>query len=144
MARTVSNARANHPLIGTWVTAEEDSNVAFTFSLKNNKFGVTGLCRSDGEEFEITRVRWDGRALSFIARMPSTDTITKNVFRIRPDGTAELDLTTHEVWKKKDVKRGEVPDALRPCAGRVKPHTQVRRLRAPRSGRPGAAPAPTS
>jgi hypothetical protein len=76
---------ADHPLIGTWIADEEDSNVAFTFSVKNDAFHVSGFCRSDGEKFEVSQVKWDGKALSFIARMPSTDTVTNNVFRLRPD-----------------------------------------------------------
>ena len=55
----------------------------------------------DGEEFEITQVKWDGKALSFIARMPSTETTTKNVFRMRLDGRVDLELTTYEIWKKR-------------------------------------------
>jgi hypothetical protein len=90
----------NKALLRTWITDEEDSNVAFTFSAKNNKYLVTGFCRSDGEEFEITRVKWDGKALSFIARMPSTDNVTRNVFRIRSDGELDHELTTYDVWKK--------------------------------------------
>lgn len=101
---------ADRALIGTWITNEEDSNAAFTFSSENDEFHVSGFCRSDGERFEITHVKWDGEALSFFARMPSTGTITKNVFRLRPDGKLDLELTTHEVWKKKDVKPGGIPE----------------------------------
>jgi hypothetical protein len=89
----------DHPLIGTWITSDEDSNAAFVFSVSSNQFQVSGFCRSDGEEFQITGVTWDGEALSFVVRMPSTETVTKNVFRLRPDGTADLELTTYEVWK---------------------------------------------
>ena len=103
----------DHPLIGTWITSDEDSNAAFVFSVSNNQFQVSGFCRSDGEEFQITEVTWDGEALSFVARMPSTEAMTKNVFRIRPDGTANLELTTYEIWKKRDVKLGEAPEAWR-------------------------------
>ena len=101
----------NHPLIGTWITSDEDTDTAFVFSAANNGFRVSGFCRSSGEEFEITEVKWDGEALSFVARFPPTDTITKNIFRVRPDGTANLELTTYENWKKKDVQPGEIPEA---------------------------------
>jgi hypothetical protein len=43
--------------------------------------------------------------------MPSTSYTTKLLFRIRPDGKADLELTLYEVWKKKDVKPGELPEA---------------------------------
>ncbi len=172
MAKTSRTFPADHPLIGTWITDEEDSDTAFRFSLENNKLRVSGFCRSSGEEFEITHVKWDGMALSFIARFPATDTVTKNLFRMRPDGRGDLELTNYEVWKKKDVTPGEIPEAWRtrsptvrfgattrplahargsepsydregvvsrihtkphgrrPRAGRVKPHTHVRRSRA--------------
>src|SRR5258708_7675845 len=61
-----------------WLTAIKQSVVdaaAFTFSAKNNKIRVSGFCRSDGEAFEITHLKWDGKILSFTARMPSTDTV---------------------------------------------------------------------
>jgi hypothetical protein len=48
-----------------------------------------------------------------MARMPSTNWLSKNVFTVRPDGRLDLELTTYEVWKKKDVTRGEVPAAWR-------------------------------
>jgi hypothetical protein len=92
---------ADHPLIGTWVTDQDDSDAAITFSAKGDTLRVSGFCISDREEFEITKVKWDGKILSFTARMPSTETITKNVFRVRQDGKLTLELTTYEVWKKK-------------------------------------------
>jgi hypothetical protein len=92
---------AEHALIGTWVTNEETSNVAFVFSARDNRLHVSGFCITTREEFEITKVKWDGKALSFTARMPSTDTVTKNVFRIRADGKLNLALTIYDVWKKK-------------------------------------------
>ena len=82
MAPKTTAISINKALLGTWIAAEEGSNVAFKFSMKNKSYRVTGFCRSDDEEFEITRVKWDGKALSFIARMPSTDNVTKNVFPI--------------------------------------------------------------
>jgi hypothetical protein len=113
MAPRLSAIPADPSFLGTWITEEEDSNAAFVISIRNNRFEVSGFCRSDGEEFEITKVKWDGEALSFVARMPSTDTAFKNVFRTRQDGRLDLELTTYEVWKKKDVKPGKIPEAWR-------------------------------
>ena len=100
-------------LLGTWITDEEDSNAAFTFSVRNSKVRVSGFCRSDGEKFEVRKVNWDGKTLSFTARMPSTNFVTKNVFRIRRDGRLSLELTSYEIWKKKEVTPGEAPEAWR-------------------------------
>jgi hypothetical protein len=129
--RTIA-APADHPLAGTWITEDEDSDVAYTFSAKNNRFRVSGFCRSDGEAFEIKRVKWDGKALSFIARLPSTDFVTKHVFRVRPDGKTDHELTTYEVWKKKDVRPGELPEAWRPVSRPLAPHIHIRRAPKPR------------
>jgi hypothetical protein len=126
-AKTPITIPVNKALLGTWITNEEDSNVAFKFSKKSQGYRVTGFCRSDGEEFDITRVKWNGKALSFIARMPSTNYVTKNVFRIRQDGKLDFELTNYDVWKKKDVKPGRVPEAWR--QRRATPHTKVRRAR---------------
>ena len=79
--------RDDHAPIGTWIS--------------KGKLRVSGFCRSDGEELEVKEVKWDGKALSFTARMPSTDTVTGNLFRVRPDGSVDLELTTYEFWKKR-------------------------------------------
>lgn len=121
----VKTPPVNKALIGTWIAAGEDSNVAFKFSVQNKAYRVSGFCRSDGEEFEITKVKWNGKALAFTARMPSTNYVTKNVFRIRPDGRLDFELTTYDVWKKKQIKPGQIPKAW--LWQRATPHTKVRR-----------------
>ena len=113
MAAKLSQIPPDRALVGTWITTDEDSNAAFTFAVVGNRFRVSGFCRSDGEKFKITQVKWDGQALSFTARMPSTGWVTKNVFRVRRDGRLDLEVTTYDVWKKKDVKPGEPPEAWR-------------------------------
>ena len=95
------------------MTSDEDYDAAFTFSVEDGEFRVLGFCQSDGEKFEISGVNWDGTALTFTAIMPSTGWVTRNVFSIRPDGKLNLELTTHEVWKKKRVKPGLLPRAWR-------------------------------
>jgi hypothetical protein len=95
-----------HPLIGTWITETEDSDAAFTISVKDGALAVSGFCLSDGERFIISALSWDGERLRFTARMPSTSAVTWNCFSIRPDGKANLELTLHEVWKKKTNSKG--------------------------------------
>jgi hypothetical protein len=101
----------DHPLVGTWITDEEDSDAAIIIAVEDGEFKVSGFGRSDGEWFEISDIEWDGEWLAFAARMPSTDTRSKNGFRIRPDGKADVKLTIWELWKKKDVRPGELPAA---------------------------------
>ena len=109
MVNTRAPLPPDHPLVGTWITEDEDSNVAFTISVRDGTFAVAGFCRMDGEAFEISELEWDGDFLCFLARMPSTDTVTKNRFRIRVDGQADLECTIYEVWKKQAVRIGERP-----------------------------------
>jgi hypothetical protein len=45
----MENISPTHPFIGTWVTEEEDSDVAFSIRVHNGKFQVAGFCISDGE-----------------------------------------------------------------------------------------------
>jgi hypothetical protein len=105
---TPSNA---HPLVGTWITEDEDSDAAFVVKVTKGRFVVSGFCRSDGERFRITRTQWDGTNLSFDALMKSTAWKTRNVLRLRRDGKADLQVTLWEVWKKKDAKPGQLPEA---------------------------------
>jgi len=92
--------RDDHPFVGVWVTEDEDSDVSFTVSVVDGQFSVHGVCISDGEPFEITKVEWADERLSFNAEMPSTGMSSVNVFQLRLDGRADLTLTTFEVWRK--------------------------------------------
>lgn len=107
----------DHPLIGTWVTEDEDSDAAFVISAADEGFRVSGFSRSSATPFEISDIVWDGEALSFTARFPPADTVTRNVFRARSHAIADLELTTYEVWIKKEVKPGELPAGWQTEAG---------------------------
>lgn len=100
-----------HPLVGTWVTEDEDSDAAFLVKVAKGRFVVGGFCRSTGERFKITEQTWADHALAFTALLPSTQCRSRNVLRLRPDGKAELELTLWEVWKKKDLKPERRPKA---------------------------------
>ncbi|HPR82597.1 MAG TPA: hypothetical protein PLD51_01950 [Pontiellaceae bacterium] len=101
----------DHPLVGTWITSDEDSDVAVTIEVQSGKFKVSSFTRSDGEFHKVENVKWAGNALSFDSTVPSNGWQTKHVFRIKPDGSAEVELTWSDVWKKKDVKPGEPPES---------------------------------
>ncbi len=103
-----------HPLVGTWITDEEDSDGAFVIKAARGRFVVSGFCRSDGEKFKIAKTQWDGKSLCFESFMPSTGWKAGHVFRMRADGKIEHELTTWEIWKKKAVKPGELPKAWLP------------------------------
>lgn len=100
-----------HPLVGTWITDGEDSDVALVIKVVRGRFAVSGFCRSDGERFKVTKVCWDGDALSFDTLVPSTKCKARHILRLQADGKVEVEFTFWEVWKKKDAKPGELPEA---------------------------------
>jgi hypothetical protein len=87
-------------LVGTWITADEDSDASFSFSINKGEYEVSGFCLSDGEKFDIADVAWDGIRLSFTAIMPSIKFRSRNSFRVLAEGKIELELTIYETWKK--------------------------------------------
>lgn len=63
---------ADHPLVGTWVSADGDSAAEFTIVSTGSGLTVTGRDRDDGEEFIVNEILWDGEKLRFSTLMPST------------------------------------------------------------------------
>lgn len=112
-----------HPLVGTWITADEDSDSAFVVNVTRGRFVVSGFCRSDSEKFRISNTTWDGHVLSFESFMPSTRTKATHSFAMRSDGRIDHQLTIWEIWKKKKVRPGQIPDAwkIEVAANRVQP-----------------------
>ena len=101
----------SNPLVGTWVTNDEDSDVAIEVNVKDGEFRVSAFCISDDEPFTIRNLTWDGSVLRFEAVMPSTSWKTVNSLKLRSDGRVDFELTLFEIWKKKDAQlirvRGE-------------------------------------
>jgi hypothetical protein len=93
-----------HPLVGTWVALDDDVDAEFTVAAKGDSFIVSGRDQSDGEEFMISDVAWDGEALRFSSLMPSTGHRVSHVFRLSPRRrTIEHEYTLLEIWKRKDA-----------------------------------------
>jgi hypothetical protein len=98
----VVNLGSTHPLVGTWVAMDDDVDAEFTVVAKGDSFLVTGRDQSDGEEFVISGVVWDGEALRFSSLMPSTGHRVGHVFRLSPGKrTIEHEYTLLEIWKRK-------------------------------------------
>lgn len=88
------------PLIGTWVSAEDDNDVEYTVSAVNGLV-VTGRDASDGEEFVISDVAWNGTALSFRTLMPSTNHEARHSLKATQNrNVIEHELTIVEMWKR--------------------------------------------
>ena len=96
----VTKLIVNHPLVGTW-TSPEDTTVEFTVVSTGAGLSVRGRDRSDGEEFEISQVSWDGETLSFTSVMPSTGHRVRHVMRALPEGKfLEHEYTLTELWHR--------------------------------------------
>jgi hypothetical protein len=98
----VVEGRFNHPLAGTWVSAEGDSAAEFTIVPTATGFAVSGRDQNDGEQFVISQVSWDGRVLRFCSLMPSTGYHARHVLHVLPgDNSVEHELTLFERWQRK-------------------------------------------
>ena len=100
MAKIVK-LQSSHPLVGIWISDEGDSSAEFEISPAPDGFKVTGRDRSDGEQFQISNVAWDGNQLTFDSLMPSTGYGAKHVLRLRSPEKVDHELTIYEVWKRK-------------------------------------------
>ncbi len=78
---------SKHPMVGTW---EEDpasrprTTVVYTIAVKQGKFVVKGKDGLDGTAMKVSRVKWDGRSLSFVSFYPRNTHTASVVFRLRP------------------------------------------------------------
>ena len=86
----------------TWIDDAEDTDAIFHINLVDGEFKVSGNCISDGEQFEITNIIFDETSLKFETLMPSANYKVRNKLTEREDGKVDLELTTFEIWKKKE------------------------------------------
>ena len=91
-----------HALIGTWFL-DDDAAVEYTVSALGDSCTVSGVDLSDGEEFVITDISWDGAELRFTSLMPSTQYELRHVFRVLSDYEVEHEWTCVETWHKKTI-----------------------------------------
>jgi hypothetical protein len=93
----VLRLHADHPLIGTWVVADDSSSIEFQIRPAPRGFEVLASDSNDGEKFVVSNVRWDGRALRFELLVPSNGTRAEHCFRARPDGSIEDRFTARYI-----------------------------------------------
>ena len=92
---------SDHPLIGRWIDNAEDTDAEIIIDCINEEFEVSAHCISDGEQFKIKNILWNGSSLSFDTEMPSTEWKTRHKLMPREDGKVDFELTTFEILKKK-------------------------------------------
>jgi hypothetical protein len=102
----------SNPLCGVWRCFEEESEdyyrAEYTISVQNGEFKISAIDRSDGEEFEISDVKWNGVSLSFHSYVPSTARCGVSQLRYVGDGKVEFlfTFTVCEIWGR-HIEEGE-------------------------------------
>jgi hypothetical protein len=90
----------DNPLIGSWVTNDDDSSAMFSISVENNRFLVEGIDRMDGEAFQISDIHWDGKKLSFTSKMKSMNYTVRHVMFSISKNRIIHEYTIPEKWKR--------------------------------------------
>ncbi|HEY4416946.1 MAG TPA: hypothetical protein VGO57_14750 [Verrucomicrobiae bacterium] len=100
MANQKNNKSKADWLVGIWRYNEAVSPVLFTIIKTARSFRVKAICESDGEELIISKVKWDGKALSFDTLTPSNKWRTRNTLKLISKTKAIHELTFWEQWEK--------------------------------------------
>lgn len=88
-------------LSGVWFDAGIRTGAEITIRVDDGEILVSEIDTSDGEVFEVSNVSWDGVALKFVARMPSTRHRVQNVLRLSSPGSINLRVTHGQHWKRR-------------------------------------------
>lgn len=87
-------------LIGTWQYNKAVSPVLFTIDKTSRGFRIQAIDESDGEKIIISKVKWDGKVLSFETLTPSNNWRTRNRLKLISKTKAIHELTFWEPWDK--------------------------------------------
>lgn len=87
-------------LIGTWRYDEAVRPLLFTIDKTARGFRIQAVDESDGEELLVSKVKWDGKVLSFETLTPSNNWRTRNLLKAISNSKAIHELTFWEEWDK--------------------------------------------
>jgi len=96
-------------IVGTWQYDAAVSPVTFTIKRNTRGFQIQAIDESDGEELIISKVKWDGKILTFETLTPSNKWRTKNCLRVISKTQAIHEFTFWETWSKKPTKVHKMP-----------------------------------
>lgn len=105
----------DHPLCGTWVASSDDTcdytHSEYTISVVEEQFRVKGIDCSDGEEFIIYDIGYDGEWIRWVSHMPSTGRTGRSWMRIVGKDKIEFRFTYTETeyWVRKPLDFKIVP-----------------------------------
>lgn len=87
-------------LIGSWRYSEAVSPLTFTIDKTARGFRVQATDETDGEKLVVSKVKWDGKVLSFETLTPSNGWCTRNRLKLTSKTKATHELTFWETWEK--------------------------------------------
>ena len=101
-SETMSQKTFNQDISGKWQVI--DSNARFIITFIDGVIHIEGWDSSDGENFKISNLKWNGKSLKCTFKMPSTGKtrhsnlllIDKNILK----GNYEGDVSGEEIWKR--------------------------------------------
>lgn len=93
-------------LVGRWQAHGEEIGVIFNIDDTGGGFRIQAIDPSDGEELVVSKVKWNGKELSFETRTRSNKWRTKNRLRVVSKTKAVHELTYWEPWVKIKTESG--------------------------------------
>jgi hypothetical protein len=86
--------------VGRWHASNQQIAVTFVIELAAKGFRVQAIDESDGEKLVVSKVRWNGKDLSFETRTPSNQWRTKNRLQLISKRKMLQELTYWESLEK--------------------------------------------
>lgn len=87
-------------IIGNWRAVGGQISVIFTIENSAKGLHIRAVDESDGEKLVVSKIKWDGKILSFETRTPSNGWRTRNAFKVISKTKAIQELTHWEPWEK--------------------------------------------
>jgi len=102
---SVTPLLSRHVLIGTWRDSDHEigSSIRFTVAASGAGFSVRAVDTYDGEELQISDVRWNGHVLHFTCLVPSTGRLTNYEMEGRSPSEVVLRIAYTEGWQKAEA-----------------------------------------
>jgi len=118
--------RVDQRLVGGWTV--EESSAVFVIHAFDGRMVIHGVDASDGEAFDITDAKWDGKTFSGTFRMPSSNWTTHSALRFE---------STEVLW---GAAWGDVPGIVEERWRKLPPPEHRPRERTRWVGDPGSRP----
>jgi hypothetical protein len=87
-------------IVGGWRASDSYRDTLFTIEKTTKGFRVEAIDESDGEKLVVSKVKWDGKVLSFETLTPSNNWRTRNQLQVISNRKAVHELTFWESWNK--------------------------------------------